>query len=494
MSVKQKEFKPPLQGFWGIEKGSLKIVFGLTIPILLELILSSLFGMVDHMMAGQYSTDALNAIGLYISPSNMFVVLFTAVNSGTSTRVAWNIGAGRIDSARRVMRTSIILNVLLGAVLTVLSVLSAPSAIEFLTAGEYGSVYEKGTVASDAVDVFRICSMGLVFSGVTMSITASLRGAGENRIPLIYNLLANFLNVVGNYIFIYGVEPVGIPEMGAQGAALSTAISKFLAMMFAVIFLVTSKKSRFSLKNKHLAVNFDSDNSTVKKKKLPFFVPDASISKKILSIGIPAAGESLILQLGMLLFSKIVVSTGPDNFAAHQVTNSINSLFITISTAFSSATGTIIGQHLGAKDKNGAKYYVSTICKLSFLISVITAFAVWIFAGNLVALYTKDANVIEISKKLVYICGFVIVVTSVQSCFSGALKGAGDTKFPLYSAIVCVLIIRVSLTALVVYVLKLGIFAIWCITLLDLLLRAVIMYLRYKSGRWEKYSKKANDD
>lgn len=489
MMTNSKGFTPRIRNFFTFEKGSVRIVFTLVIPILCELLLSSLFGMVDHMMAGQHSTHALNAIGLFNSPSALLTVLFTAINTGTTTRVAWNIGAGRLDSARRVMRTSIILNIILGIFVTAIGVFFAPQIIDFMAGGQYGSVYEKGTVAYDGVQVFQICSLGFVFSGVTTAITATLRGAGENRIPLFYNMLANFLNVIGNYIFIYGVDFLHIPEMAAQGAALSTTLSRLIAMLLAITFLIFSKKSKFGLKNKAYATNFSEENRNVKK--LPFFVPDISVAKKILSIGIPAMFESVIMQLGMVLFTKMVISTGNDSYAAHQISNSINNMFLTICTAFSSAAGTLVGQNLGAKNIDGAKYYTRTVTKISVSICCVTAIFIALFAKNLLGQYTEDANVIKIATQIMYVCSFIIVVTSFQNCYSGALKGAGDTKFPLYSAIFCTLFVRVVLTYIVVNVLHLGIFYVWLATLTDLVLRAIIIFIRHKSGRWEKYSKRA---
>ena len=489
MMTNSKGITSRIRNFFTFEKGSVRIIFTLVFPILCELLLSSLFGMVDHMMAGRHSKEALNAIGLFNSPSALLTVLFTAINTGTTTRVAWNIGAGRIDSARRVMKTSIILNILLGVFVTFIGVFFAPQIIDYMAGGKYGSIYDKGSIAYNGVQVFRICSLGFIFSGVTMAITATLRGAGENRIPLFYNMFANFLNVIGNYIFIYGVDFLGIPEMAAQGAALSTSLSRLIAMLLAIVFLCFSKKSKFGLKNKDFATNFSEENRNTKK--LPFFMPDLSVAKKILSIGVPAMLESVIMQIGMVLFAKMVISTGNDSYAAHQISSSINNMFLTICVAFSSAAGTLVGQNLGAKNIDGAKYYTRAITKISVSICCVTSVIIALFAKNLLGLYTDDVNVIKIATQIMYVCSLIIIVTSFQNCYSGALKGAGDTKFPLYSAIFCTLFVRVVLTYIVVKVLNLGIFFVWLATLTDLLLRAIIIFIRYKSGRWEKYSKKA---
>lgn len=491
MNENTKTFKSPLQKLFYFEKGSVSIILRLVFPILIELILSTSFGMVDHMMAGQHSTHALNAIGLYGTPSSIFNIAFTAINVGTTVRVAWNIGAKKYETARRVMITSIKLNFLISLFTTVLCMVAAPAAIKFLAGDVYGSVYEPGTVASDAVDVFRICSAGLIFQAINSSITASLRGAGENRAPLYYNISAGFLNVIGNYIFIYGVPFLGIPEMAAQGAALSTSLCNGIRCLLSVLFIVYSKSSRLGLKNYAFSTDFDSDSSDDKPKKKDFFLlPNGEISKKILQVGIPSAVESLIIQFGFLLLAKMIVSTGPDSYAAHQVTNSINSLFLIVGSAFSSAANTLVGQHVGAKDINGVKYYVGAITKISIIISVVLALIIGFFASGLLSLYTKDTAVIDIATKLLYICAVMIIFSNVLAVFSGALRGTGDTKFPVYVAIFSVLLLRVSLVYVAVNILHIGIFGVWCVTLIDNAVRGILMIARYKSGRWVKHLQK----
>ena len=491
MTANNKGLCSRIRNLFTFEKGSVRIIFGLVIPILCESIFSSLFGMVDYMMAGQHSTHALNAIGLFSTPYALLSVLFVSINTGTTTRVAWNIGANRFDSARRVLRTSIILNIFLGIITTVVAFIFAPQFIDFMAGGKYGSVYEKGTIAYDGVEVFKICALGYVFSGVTSAITATLRGAGENKIPLYYNMLANLLNVVGNYMFIYGVPSLGIPEMAAQGAALSTSLSRLICMMLAISFLFFSKKSKFGFRNKALATNF---SEQPKEQKIPFFIPDFSIVKKILEIGFPAMCESFVMQGGMMLFSKMVISTGNESYAAHQVANNINSLFLTVCTAFSAVTVTLVGQHLGAKNIERAKYYTGSIAKISVSISFVAALLITIFSRLFIRMYTSDTAVIDIAASLMSICGIIVIVTAFQNCYSGALRGAGDTKFPLYSAIICTLFVRVVLAYIVVNILNLGIFFVWLATLADLTLRGIIIYIRYRSGRWEKYARKAVDN
>ena len=133
-------------------------------------------------------------------------------------------------------------------------------------------------------------------------------------------------------------------------------------------------------------------------------MPDFSISKKILAIGIPSMLESIIMQLGMILFTKLVISTGNDSYAAHQIANSINNMFLMICVSFSSAASTLVGQNLGAKNIEGAKYYTRATTKITVSICCVTAVFICLFAKNLLGLYTDDENVIKIATGIMYIC------------------------------------------------------------------------------------------
>lgn len=484
VNTKHSSFK----NFLLIDKPTIRVIFALVIPAAIEIAMSSLFGMVDYMMAGKFSTDALNAIGLYATPSNVFVAAFSAVNVGTTTLVAWNIGAGNTKNANRIMKISMLMNFVLGIVVTVVTCFFAPQLIQFMAGNKYGDVNIKGTVASDAVDVFIICTSTQVFQAMTMSITASLRGAGENKIPMFYNFSSNLLNVFGNYIFIYGVKALSIPRMGAQGAALSTAICKVFTFVFAIIYLNFTRRSKLSFK---MAREKKDDNEKHGLHGIYRLLADSNV-RKILEIGLPAAGESITLQIGLMLFSRVVVSTGPVSYASHQIGNNISGFFTSLCSAFSIASNALMGQSLGAGSKENAKHYVSSICKISVMSSAAIGIVMFLFAGNVVHMYTDDAEIIALSSKLLQIFALTVIALSFQSCISGALRGAGDTKFPLYVVIFCVLFLRVALVTVAVNVLHFNIVAVWFVTLFDQVLRGAIMYKRYRSERWANKLKLEN--
>jgi len=147
----------------------------------------------------------------------VLLAIFSAVNVGTTTIVAWNIGAGNTKKANEVARQSIILNFIMGIIISTIGVFMAHDIVVFMGA-------EADTV-KDATVYFQIVSAGLVFQAVNMGVTAALRGAGETTIPMIYNVGSNLFNVLGNYLLIFG--KLGLPKLGVAGAAISTSVSRF---------------------------------------------------------------------------------------------------------------------------------------------------------------------------------------------------------------------------------------------------------------------------
>jgi len=150
-------------------------VISLSWPAFIELVMSTLFSMIDMIMVGRLNSAAITAVGLTTQPFMVLLAIFSAVNVGTTTIVAWNIGAGNTKKANEVARQSIILNFIMGIIISTIGVFMAHDIVVFMGA-------EADTV-KDATVYFQIVSAGLVFQAVNMGVTAALRGAGKQRFP-----------------------------------------------------------------------------------------------------------------------------------------------------------------------------------------------------------------------------------------------------------------------------------------------------------------------
>lgn len=440
-------------------------VVSITWPAFLELVLSNLFSMVDLIMVGQLSSASIAAVGLTNQPFMLLLAVFAAVNVGTTTLVAWNIGAGNIEKATSVTRQILIVNIVMGIAMSSLGIVLAQNVVAFMGA-------EADTI-KDATIYFRIVSSGLLFQTVTMGITASLRGAGETKLPMFYNIGSNLLNVFGNYILIYG--KLGLPKMGVSGAALSTTLSRVLACAFALYIIFFSNLSVVSIRNKGS------------------YRPDWSIIKKVFSIGLPAAVEQFVIQGGLTMFARTVSGLGTAGFAAHQIGLNINGLAFSPSMAFSVASTTLVGQSLGANDEAKAQKYANIVHHMAIAVACSIGVIYILFSHPIARLYTKDLAVAAMAGTVLKIMALAQPGQSTQLSLAGALRGAGDTMYPLYASIFGIWIFRVIVAYIFVGVFHWGLIGAWVSLVLDQYTRASIVYFRYRSGKW-KYIKSRSEE
>jgi putative MATE family efflux protein len=432
----------------------------ITIPAFIELVMSTLFGMVDMVMVGRLGPAAITAVGLTNQPFMLLLAIFAAVNIGTTTLVAWKIGAGKVEEARGVTRQTLVIGLVLGTLMSGFGVLVAPFVVRFMGSGP--------DIFADATAYFQIVAAGLVFQAINMGITAALRGAGETKIPMIYNVGSNLFNVFGNYVLIYG--KLGFPQWGVAGAAVSTSFSRLLGCLAGLYVLYFSRHSLLRLQVK---ADYRLHRPTV---------------SRIFQIGLPAALEQFVLHSGLMLFAKTVSGLGTMSFASHQIGLNISGLSFAPSMAFSVASTTLVGQSLGAEKVDQAERYAHVVHKIALLVGIFNGLLFIFFSHPITRLYTTDATVAQAAGTILKILALSLPGQSTQLSLAGALRGAGDTMYPLYASATGIWIFRVVVAYVFVHIFHWGLIGAWAAFVMDQYTRSAIVYLRFRSGKW-KYVK-----
>ena len=430
-------------------------------PVLIELVLGSLFGMIDLMMLGRQADHGISAASVAaVGVSNQLLFigfsLVQALNVGGTAMVARYFGADERERMGPVLKHVLALNLLLLTLpfIVVMQVFANP-LFRFMGASE--AVIDVGST------YYRILIVGFFFQSANLSFSAALRGMGETRVPMRINLIANFANVFGNAALIYGLGP--FPALGATGAAISTALSQVFA--FAMMLRAFARPG-------HDLRLFDGRG----------FRPDRQLIGNLLRIGLPASGEQLVLRVGLLSFSRIVISLGDVVFAAHQSALSLLGLTFNPGAAFGIAASAITGQALGARDPVAARRRNRAATRLGFIISGIMAAIFLLFAPQLLALYTSNPEVIRHGAMALRIIALIQPFQTMQLILSGALRGAGDTFGPFLATAVSLLLLRTSLAYVFVLVFDWGLSGAWMAVFADQLVRWGIIFLRYRRGRW----------
>ena len=197
-----------------------------------------------------------------------------------------------------------------------------------------GSTEETVTVM--ATQYLQIQMIGFLTMALTSTITASLRAVGDSKTCMIYNLIANLVNVVCNWLLIYG--NLGFPELGVAGASIATVIGQFVAFLIALSVIVRG--------NGFLKLEFHLG-----------FRPHADALRKMIDIGIPAMIEQLLMRAGIIIFSKAVAGLGTSAYATHQVCMNIHALSFMTGQAFAVSATSLVGQSLGKRREDMAQAY-----------------------------------------------------------------------------------------------------------------------------------------
>ena len=439
-----------------------KEIMNIAWPVLIELVLSSLFGMINMMMLGNiadhaYAAAAVSAVGVTNQPLFLGLAVVQALNVGGTALIARYFGAGKHDRMENVMKHVMIISMILSAPLAIAAFVYSDQIMTFM--GAQPDTVEVGRL------YFRIICVSYLLQSFNFSISGSLRGIGETQIPMGVNLRANFLNVIGNALLIYGL--FGVPAFGIEGAAISTVIANAVACLLLIRYL-RSGKSKLNFSFAH-----------------PFHFSMKTM-KSLAKIGLPSALEQLALRAGMILFIQIVSGLGTVIFAAHNIGMNILSLSFTLGQAFGIAASSLVGRALGAGDANLAENYASRTAKIGSFWGAVLGLAFFFGAEYIVGFYSTDPEIIRNAAIAIRVAAITQPFQSHQLIVAGSLRGAGDTIFPLISTFLGILIIRVAAATFFVQVLGLGILGAWLAVMLDQIIRWFLIAMRFQSGKWKK--------
>ena len=433
-------------------------------PSFVELLLTQLASMVDLMMVGsmggeahpEIGAQALSAVGLTTQPKFLLMGAFVAMNTGVTALVARYKGQNDKEKANLVVRQGLMLTFILTIILSILGTAFARPMVIFM-----GSTEE--IVTTWATQYLQIQMIGFLTMALTSTITASLRAVGDSKTCMIYNLIANVVNVVFNWLFIYG--NCGFPELGVAGASLATVLGQFVAFIIAFVVLLRG--------NGFLKLEF----------KLGF-MPDKTVLGNVVNIGIPAMIEQLLMRAGMIIFAKTVASLGTTSYATHQVCMNIQALSFMTGQAFAVSATTLMGQSLGKRRTDMAQAYCSRTRTVGFSFSLVLAAVFVFFGGAIVGLYNSDPQIIDMGGKIMLFVAFLQPFQSSQFIIAGGLRGAGDTKATAMFTFITVLLVR-PIVAIVMVKLNFGLYGAWFAMACDQVLRSALVLGRYQSGKWK---------
>ncbi|WP_051533691.1 MATE family efflux transporter [Desulfitibacter alkalitolerans] len=433
-----------------------KTIFALAIPAIIDHTLHMLLGVVDMFFVSKLGTNAVAAVGITNLIMNIYIAFFIAVGVGTTAIIARARGAGDVDKANHILKQSIIVAVFLGLLVGVPNLLFAKNIILLLGAEHEILVY--------ALPYFLVVAVPSVFLCMMMVLSAALRGAGDTKNPMKVSLAVNIVNVVLDYILIFGI--LNFPGLGILGAGLATTIARIMGVLM-LIKLLAKKESVLSIQI------------------LGGWSVDKTILRSLTRIGLPAGIERLIMRFGQLVYGGLIIKIGTEAFAAHNIAGTIESFSYLPGMGFGVAAAALVGQSLGSNKFLDARKFgvTSNVLATGFMVTMGLIF--FVFAPGLAGLFTKDPEVVNLVVMVIRIAALFQPFLCITFVITAALQGAGDTRFPMYSTLIGIWGVRVVGTYLLGIIMGLGLLGVWISYVLDITIRGILLMYRFLKGNWK---------
>ena len=443
------------------------MVMLLTWPTMVEQLLSIMVNYVDTAMVGSIGVSATASIAVVTSSVWVIGGLMAGFGVGFSVLIAKHVGNREIEMAKEIARQAFMTMLWFGLLITfIVEFFVAPHLAMWMGADK--------SIWHDSTYYFKIIGSVYVFQMFLFVGGAIIRGTGNTKSPMIFNIINNVINIFGNFVFIYKPRTVAVfgsqihiwgAGMGVEGAALGTMIAAIISgsLMLRCIF---SKRCivQISLHDKYRL--------------------DADIMKDVLGLGIPSAMERIIISSGQLVVTSIATGLGTYSLAANQLATTAESICYMPVYAFGLSATTLVAQSLGSKNKKLALRYANECIVEGVFIMIISAILLYVFAPQLMSIFIRNTTVISMGAAVLRIQAFAEPFVAVANVVSGVLRGGGDTKGPFFIAIIGMWMVRITLALIMIRIFNIGLAGLWIPMACDWTARAIFCFIRMRSGKW----------
>lgn len=428
----------------------------ITVPIAMQGFLNTALNFADTLMIGKLGETTIAAVGLANKVFFVFTLLIFGIVSGSGILTAQYWGKREIANIRKVLGISLIL-VLGGSLLFLIPAMLRPELIMriFTTSSEtirIGAIY------------LAIIAISYPFTAITNAYISLLRGINEVKAPVIISTIAIFVNIILNYILIFG--KLGFPVLGVAGAAIATVIARIVECG-ALLFVVYWEKGPAAAKFREL---------------LAF---DKSFINKFFSTTLPVIANEFMWGLGVTMYSLVYGRMGDGAVAAITVTQTVEQIFIVIFMSISNGSAVILGNEMGAGHLEDADEHAKNLITIQVLLSFVAGLLAFFIRQPIIRLFSVTGEV----EQFINFCFIVFILYLPFKMFNfinivGILRSGGDTKACLFLDVSGVWFIGIPMAYLGGMVLHLPIYWVYAMVLTEEVYKFILGYIRYRKKKW----------
>jgi putative MATE family efflux protein len=447
------------------EKSFYQKAAAIALPIAAQSLITIGVNMMDTIMLGSLGEVALSASSLANQFINIYHIMCMGMGMGASVLTARYWGMNDFYSLKKAITIMIRLCIILATVFAVAAMI-CPGAIMSLFTPDESIIYE-------GVRYLRWSIVSFWLMGLSLTVTLVMRSVGQVKLPLFTSIVAFFVNIGMNYIFIFG--KLGAPAMGVAGAALGTLISRMVE--FIIIdgyFLLKDQKVGYRLKD--LTVNCGD--------MLPEYI----------RISMPVLISDTLLGLGNSAVAVVMGHIGAGFVSANAITTVTQQLTTVFIQGISQASCIVIGHTLGEGDVERAQQEGVTFWGLGTVIGILAGGVIILISDTVISFYNITPETHAIAEQLMQAVGFIVIFQSMNSILTkGVMRGGGDTRFLMVADILFLWVVSIPLGSLAGLVFHWPAFWIYVCLKIDQVIKAFWCLGRLHSRKWIKTVKSAGN-
>lgn len=446
------------------DKRFYRMVLTLVVPIVIQQGITNLVNLLDNVMVGGLGTESISAVAIVNQILMVFNMTIFGGLSGASIFGAQFFGKGDQDGMRHTFRVKLYFGVLTTLLAVALLVVRGEGFIDLFLRGES----DGGDVAltlAEGMRYLKVMLWGLVPFMVVQVYAGTLRETGETVAPMVGSVIAIVLNLVLNYLLIFG--HLGCPRMGVTGAAVATVISRYVEMVY-----ILAHTHAHPEKYPFIQRLFSS-----------LYVP-GTLVKKIVVTGLPLLLNEVLWSLGMTFINQSYSTRGLSAVAAINITATAWNLFCVIMFAMGNAVAILVGQRLGAGDKEGARDVDRKLIFLTVAAHVVMGLLLIACSGLIPLLYNVEPGVRQLTQRLLMVAGASLPIHAFIHVTYFTIRSGGKTVITFLFDCVYTWVVPVTLAYCLCHLTSLPIVGVYfCVQFIDII-KVVIGALMLRSDFW----------
>lgn len=432
-----------------------RAVFMLSIPMILEMLMESIFALVDIMYVSKVSVNAVATIGLTESVITLVYAVAIGLSMAATAVVARRVGEKDIKGASQAAVQVIILGIAVSILISVIGILYPKEILQLMGA--------EPDLIAEGYGYTQVLLGGNITIMLLFLINAIFRGAGNASVAMWTLILSNGLNIILDPMFIFGFGP--IPAFGVEGAAIATTIGRGTAVLFQLVILFYGY-SKIKIGIKDLVVRI-------------------GVMFNLIKVSLGGIGQFLIGTSSWVFLMRIMSEFGSEVLAGYTIAIRVMMFTLMPAWGMSNAAATLVGQNLGAQKPDRAEQSVWKTGRYTAYFMGLVSLIYLVFATHIIELFNTQPDVVKYGSLCLRVLAAGYIFYAYGMVVIQSFNGAGDTKTPTYINFVCFWLFQLPfayLTAITLDFGPIGVFA--SITAAEVLI-AVIGIIWFKKGKWK---------